>query len=70
MANPLFEALGGAPASSGCVGDVMRQLEQMKKTFRGDPRMEVQKLINSGQMTQAQFNQLGQMANQILRGMR
>ena len=70
MSNPLFEALGGSPAASGGVGDIMRQLEQMKKTFKGDPRMEVQKLINSGQMTQAQFNQLGQMANQILRGMR
>ena len=31
---------------------------------------EVQRLLDSGQMTQAQFNELGQMANRIMSGLR
>jgi len=31
-----------------------------------DPKQAVQELLNSGQMTQAQYNQLSQMASQIM----
>ena len=31
-----------------------------------DPQQAVQELLNSGQMTQAQYNQLSQMASNIL----
>lgn len=37
-------------------------LSKMQK----DPRQAVQELLNSGQMTQAQYNQLSQMASQIM----
>jgi len=33
--------------------------------FRGDPRQKVQELLQNGQMTQEQFNQLSQMADQL-----
>jgi hypothetical protein len=38
----------------------------MQKELRGDPREIVQGLLKSGQMTQDQFNQLAEMATQIL----
>lgn len=67
MSNPLFQTLGGkVPANDGGFGQMMQQFQQFKAGFRGDARAEVQRLLNSGQMSQAQFNQLGQMANQIM----
>ncbi len=68
MANPLFHALGGghAPAmNDGGFGSMMQQFAQFRQGFQGDARAEVQRLLNSGQMTQAQYNQLSAMANQI-----
>lgn len=69
MSNPLFNALGGnQPNMTGPFGN-MQQLAsnfaQFKNGFRGDARQQVQQLLNSGQMSQAQFNQLQQMASQL-----
>ena len=44
---------------------MMQQFQQFKANFRGDPQQEVQKLLNSGRMTQQQYNQLQQMAVQM-----
>lgn len=67
MANPLFNTLGGSHAvNDGGFSKMMDQLTQFRNTFTGNAKEEVQRLLNSGQMSQAQFNQLGQMANQIM----
>lgn len=68
MPNPLYNVLRGAnaPANDNGFSQMMRQIEQFKQSFRGDPREEVQKLLNSGAMTQEQFNRYAQMANQIM----
>ena len=39
--------------------------ENFSKTQK-NPREAVQELLNSGKMTQAQYNQLSQMASQIM----
>ena len=73
MSNPLFAALGGrtsSPVQDGGFSQMVQQLQQFRNTFRGDPRAEVQRLLQSGQMTQAQFNQYGQMASQLMQLMR
>ena len=41
---------------------MIQQFNQFRQTFHGDPRQQVQNLLNSGQMTQEQFNQLSSMA--------
>lgn len=41
------------------------QLFQQQMQGKGDPQAMVQNMLNSGQMTQDQFNQLRMMANQI-----
>jgi hypothetical protein len=67
MANPLFNALGGnrPPINNNMLAQMMSEFNKFKSSFNGDPKAEVQKLLNSGQMTQDQYNRLSQMANQL-----
>ena len=66
MANPLFNAIGGSNLSAvGQFGQMMQQFQQFKANFQGDPRQEVQKLLQSGRMSQQQLNQLQAMAQQF-----
>lgn len=68
MANPLFNALGGNNIQNP-FADIIRQAQELQKTFKGNPRDEVQKLLNSGHMSQAEFNALSQQAQQIMQFM-
>lgn len=43
----------------------MKDFEQFRNNFNGDPKAQVQGLLDSGQMTQEQFNQLSAMAQQF-----
>lgn len=61
MNNPLFGTMGGG---NGFM-QMMQQFKQFKETFQGDPKAEVEKLLQSGRLTQAQLNQLQQMAKQF-----
>ena len=65
--NPLFNALGGGqmPGMMGQFQNMMRQFQQFKQSFQGDPRAEVEKLVQSGKISQQQLNQLQQMAGQF-----
>lgn len=61
--NPLFNMFGNqsnGPFSN--MANVINQFNQFQSTFQGDPRQQVQNLLNSGQMSQEQFNQLSSMA--------
>ena len=44
---------------------LMQQAEQFKKQFNGNPRQEVERLLRTGQMSQSQFNQYSQIAQQV-----
>ena len=63
MPNPLFSIFGNAQGNS--MMNMLSQFQNFKRTFSGDPQQRVQELLNSGQMTQEQFNQLSQMAKQM-----
>lgn len=45
--------------------NMMKQFNEFKQNYKGNPQEEVQKLIDSGKMTQEQFNQLKEMAKQF-----
>ncbi len=62
MANPLYNSLNNNNAFSRLIN----QFNQFKNNFSGDPKAEVQRLLNTGAMTQEQFNQLHGMANQLM----
>ena len=66
MANPLYNALGGQQMNP--MAQLVADAKRMKQTFTGTPKAEVQKLLNSGAMTQEQFNQYAQIANQLIGG--
>lgn len=60
MSNPFFNAMGGGnlPGPMGNMMGMIQQFNEFQKTFQGDPKAKVQELLNSGQMSQAQFNEL------------
>ena len=68
MSNPLYKQYG-QPINDGGLTQIMEQAKQMRKTFNGNPQQVVQNLLNSGRMSQSQFNQLSQIANQVVRAM-
>ena len=37
---------------------MMNQFQQFRQSFQGDPKAEVEKLLQSGKMSQQQLNQL------------
>lgn len=43
----------------------MQQFEQFKKTISGNPKEQVQQLLNSGKITQQQYNAAVQQANML-----
>lgn len=67
MANPLFNALGGGqmPGPMGQFQNMVQQFRQFRQSFQGDPKAEVEKLVQSGKISQQQLNQLQQAATQF-----
>lgn len=59
--NPLYDESKNNPYS-GMIG----QIKEFSKTIQGDPQQMVQELLNSGRMSQQEFNRYSQMARQIL----
>lgn len=71
MSNPLFDALMNANQNRGGFGNMGMQnqfqnfVNQFKQNSNITPQQRVQQLLDSGQMSQEQFNNLRQMANQL-----
>ena len=67
MSNSIYNDLN---ANNGGIGDIFRQANELKKQLQGqNPKDIVQGLLNSGQMSQSQFNELSQQANNLLKFM-
>ena len=71
MSNPLFNLLGGQqvpqmPGPLGNVANLAQRFQQFRTNYKGDPRQEVQRLLDSGQMTQQQYNYLRGVAQQLM----
>lgn len=70
MSNPLFNILNNSsnsfiPNPYSNASNFLKAFNEFKNAFKGDPKQQVQELLNSGKMTQEQFNQLSQIANQF-----
>ena len=73
MSNPLFNTLGGGMAQGNGPMQMIQQFMQFKQNFKGDPKEEVQKMLQSGRISQQQLNQVQQMAGRfqhMLKGMK
>lgn len=63
MSNPLYQQ----QINQQPMNNIIQRFQQFKQTFSGDPRQQVQQLLNSGKVSQQQYNQAVQMANQLQR---
>ena len=61
MNNPIFNMFG----ANQNMQNMIAQFNQFKQTFSGDPRQQVQQLLNSGRVSQAQYDQAVQIANAL-----
>lgn len=68
MANSLFNALNGQQNNNG-FSSFMNDFRRLQQTVK-NPRQEVERLLQSGAMSQSDFNRLGQMANQLMGSLR
>ena len=65
--NDLFQQFGNRTPMPGGIGNLIQQFQQFRASFQGNPQQQVQQLLNSGKMSQEQFNQLAGLANQFQR---
>lgn len=65
MSNPLFGMLSGQMQ----MNPMLQKFNQFRQMFKGDPQQQVQQMLNSGKISQAQYNQAVQMANQVAKMM-
>ena len=56
--NPLYQQM--MPQNN-----LAQKFAQFKANFNGDPRQRIQQMLNSGQITQSQYDQAVQTANQL-----
>ena len=60
--NPLYNQLNG-----GNINPMFSRIKQFKDTFSGDPKQMVQQMLNSGKITQSQYNQAVQRVQELQR---
>lgn len=63
--NPFFNALGGGQMPMNNFPKLLQQFKQFKASFKGDPKAEVEKMLQSGKISQDQLNKIQSMANQF-----
>lgn len=69
MSNPLYKQYS-QPINDGGLSQIIEQAKEMRKTFNGNPRQEVERLLKTGEMSQKWFNQYFPIAQQIGNSMR
>ena len=58
--NPLYQSF-----QKQSQPNIIQQFNQFRQNFKGDPRQQVQQLLNSGRVSQEQYNRAVKMANQF-----
>lgn len=62
MSNPIFDAIGGNMPNN----NILAQFQQFRKQMQGkNPHEEINKLLQSGAISQQELNQAQQMAQQM-----
>ena len=60
MNNPIFNAYMNQNANG-----LLQRVNALKQQMQGNPRDHIQRMLNSGQITQAQYNAAVQKAQQL-----
>lgn len=61
MANPLYQEMN----SKG--NDFVSQFQTFRRNFQGNPQQQIQQMLTSGRISQAQYNAAVQKANMLRR---
>lgn len=64
MSNPLFQQYGNRIVNNSRIGQFISEVKRMEQTIQ-NPRHEVEKMLQSGQLSQDDFNRYSQIANEI-----
>jgi hypothetical protein len=62
MANSLFNQFG---KQNNPLEQLAQQAREFQKQFNGNPRQEVERLLQTGAMSQQDFNRYSQIAQQV-----
>lgn len=62
MSNALYNQFG---RQNNPFEQLAQQAREFQKRFNGNPRQEVERLLQTGQMSQSQFNQYSQIVQQM-----
>lgn len=62
--NPLYTMLSNQAPANNMQG-LLSRFQQFRNTFSGNPQQQIQQMLNSGKITQAQLNQAMQQAQQF-----
>lgn len=60
--NSLYNQFG---RQNNPIEQLAQQAREFQKQFNGSPRQEVERLLQTGQMSQSQFNQYSQIVQQV-----
>lgn len=63
MSNPLYGQFGGQQTNP--MQQLVAEARKLKQTMQ-NPRVEVERLLQTGQMSQSDFNKYSQIAQQIV----
>ena len=66
MANRLYNQFG---RQNNPLEQLAQQAREFQKQFKGNPRQEVERLLQTGAMSQKTFNELSQIAQQVVQSM-
>lgn len=69
MANPLFPNKFQNVEISNMM-NLMDRFNDFRSTFQGDPKQQVEDLLNSGRLSRDEFNQLSEMAKNFQKFLR
>ena len=60
--NPLFRQLNTGNQNQN---DLLSRFQKFRQSFSGNPQEQIQRMLNSGQITQEQYNKAVQQAQSI-----
>lgn len=63
MSNALYNQFG---KQNNPIEQLAQQARDFRKQFSGNPRQEVERLLITGQLSQADFNRYSQIAQQVV----
>lgn len=63
MSNKLFQAMAN---QMNPYAQIVGEINKFAQTIKGNPQQMVQRLLDTGEMSQADYNKFAQMAQQIM----